>query len=405
MKKKLLLVITCYFIVSSNLLAQYICTPGGRYDAEIFSSVNVTSNIVYGSAKTVSNVTQSLVLDIYEPVGDTASKRPLILLAHGGSFIGGTKTDGDVVALCNRFAKRGYVCVSYEYRLGLGLPIDQARASRAVYRATQDAKAAVRYFRKDAATSNTYKIDPNYVYLGGSSAGAFIALHYAYLDQQAEVPSYLDTAGLGEIDGTSGNPGYNADVNAIINLCGALGNVSWMHVGDEPLCNMHGTDDQTVPYLSEMLYISGVFPIMVVDGSHTIDSVAKVLGIDDTLHTWLGADHVPYAGSAAYMDSTVLFVSEFLCRQNAKGSTIGIQNKTENSELFVYPIPSRGEINVRNLAEEKIKLELMDVCGRVLYRKEHSESLISIHPEIPAGIYFLNLIGNANRKTQKIVIY
>jgi len=33
--------------------------------------------------------------------------RPLIVWAHGGSFMGGTKNDGDVTSLCNHFAKRG----------------------------------------------------------------------------------------------------------------------------------------------------------------------------------------------------------------------------------------------------------------------------------------------------------
>ena len=144
-----------------------------RYQQEIFSTVTVTADVVFGSSITNTGATMILKMDVYEPAGDTVTNRPVLLMAHGGSFLGGTKTDADVVAICNSFAKRGYVCCSYEYRLGIsGIP-DQAKATDAVYRAVQDGKAAVRFMRLDAATINAYKIDSTQIFLGGSSAGAF----------------------------------------------------------------------------------------------------------------------------------------------------------------------------------------------------------------------------------------
>ena len=98
-------------------------------------------------------------MDIYEPNGDTETARPLIIWAHGGSFIGGSKTDGDVVTLADKFVKKGYVFASINYRIGNDWPITQASATKAVVRAVQDMKASIRFFYKDRVTADTYKID------------------------------------------------------------------------------------------------------------------------------------------------------------------------------------------------------------------------------------------------------
>src|SRR2546421_8172 len=115
--KKLYFILSILFI-SSTLYAQ-LDTTGGRYCREnFFSAATVTSNITYGSSVTWTGGTQTLVMDIYQPTGDVATRRGLIVLAHGGSFIGGGRTDQDVSTLCTRFAKMGYVTASIDYRLG-----------------------------------------------------------------------------------------------------------------------------------------------------------------------------------------------------------------------------------------------------------------------------------------------
>ena len=67
-----------------------ICMTAGaqtRYLDEVFSDVDVTSNIQYGTNVTVITALQGqppaaqpLVLDLYEPAGDTETDRPLLLL-------------------------------------------------------------------------------------------------------------------------------------------------------------------------------------------------------------------------------------------------------------------------------------------------------------------------------------
>ena len=97
---------------------------------------------------------------------------------------------------------------------------DTVGVAQAAVRGTQDLRAAVRFFRKDAATTNTYRVSPAYIMAGGSSAGTFMALEIGYLDKASEVPAYVGLAGLGRIEGQSSNPGSSA-VLAVLNLSGA----------------------------------------------------------------------------------------------------------------------------------------------------------------------------------------
>jgi carboxylesterase type B len=158
--KRTATLLSIFLSISTFFHAQEPCATG-RYSTDVFTNVTVTSNIVYGQNYKFNNALMVLKLDFYEPTGDTETARPLIIWAHGGSFLGGTKTDVDVAALSQAFAKKGYACASIEYRTGF-FPIDSANSVKAVVRAVQDMRASVRYFYKDAADGiNQYKIDTN----------------------------------------------------------------------------------------------------------------------------------------------------------------------------------------------------------------------------------------------------
>ncbi|MFM2206482.1 MAG: hypothetical protein RL213_457 [Bacteroidota bacterium] len=399
--RKLILSSLILLSLSWSLTVQAQC--GARYDQEVFSNVQITSNVVYGSNVDNTGATISLTMDIYQPVGDTLLARPLIVWVHGGSFIGGTKNDPDVTALCNRFAKRGYVCASINYRLGMSTP-NQTNATKAVYRAVQDMKAAIRYFRQDAAGPQNYRIDPNRVFGGGSSAGGFTALHLAYLDQPSELPSQIDTVAMGGLEGNSGNPGYPSNISAVVNLCGALGDKTWMTPGEEPLCSMHGTVDNTVPYSSAMLYMLNVFPIMVVDGSYAIHDHANQIGVSNVMYTFFGAGHVPYVASAAYMDTTVRFVSNFLYEQlgcppsdpnpypNTFNSSTAVPQAAAISDISLFPQPASGQLFIRS-SEKLTFVEMLDMSGRTLISRnggDNHELSLGIE-SLAAGTYILRL--------------
>ncbi len=177
-------------------------------------------DIEYGQAVNFSGKEQPLFLDITYPTDDIPPEcgRPLLIAVHGGAFMAGAKTDGNVAGWIRDFAKKGYVAASIEYRLGmfqrpelLNCVIDNygclsvadtAEWHRGLYRAAQDVCGAIRYLN---ANKDKYNIDPNNVFLAGESAGGFICLEVAYGDDYD--PGY---AAAGEIEKVNKpNAAYN----------------------------------------------------------------------------------------------------------------------------------------------------------------------------------------------------
>lgn len=367
----------------------------GRYASEIFPNHTLTSNITYGSNTSFSGAATALKLDFYEPTGDSEMNRPLIIWIHGGSFLGGSKTDSDMTAFSQKFARKGYACASVDYRVGF-FPIDSANAVKAVVRAVQDVKAAIRFFYKDKQTANTYRIDTNRIYIGGSSAGAITALHVAYLDNVCEISGYLNQNTinqLGGLEGSSGNPGYSTQIQGVINLCGALAKYVWLQAGDVPMVSVHGTADGTVKYNRGI--VNPGTPLMYLDGSRMLHERACAVNVSSSFYTLPGAGHCPYIGNTAYMDTTEHFIRDFMvnqlgcieaplqvantplqqailypssyCNGNAANETciLGLEEMQvpDNIELYPNPSPDQAllvsEINV-------VELSVLDETGRII---------------------------------------
>ena len=279
---------------------------GQRYRYRMFEEVEVTSDVLYGSNIGASGINEELYMDVYRPAGDMHTSRPVVVLAHGGFFLAGSKEGTDVVPLCEDLARMGYVAVSISYRLGIDdLFSLEVSLLEAVMRGVQDAKG------------NPWGIDPSRVVLGGSSAGAFIALHSAYIDDLDEVPDAIDLTqpGLqGGLEGLSGSPGYSSEVLSIVNLCGAMGDAGWMEVGDAPVVSVHGTADETVPFGTGFVQLLGL-PVSQVDGSWPVHLQAESLGLDHAITLLEGEGHVPHMSDAGAYDLTRAAVTSFTSRQ------------------------------------------------------------------------------------------
>lgn len=423
--KKLLLLLAIAFVTSQSI-AQ--CIGGDRYKSKIFTYDSVM-NIVYGNNVTASSSTpQDLLLDIYLPASDTFTKRPVIFFTHGGSFLFGTKADGDVVKLCKEFAQRGYVCVSQDYRLGIE-NFDAIGAARAVWRAMQDGRAAVRYMK---ANASAYKIDTNMIIYGGSSAGAFTALHVAFLDQSNEVLSTVDTSvytgsgstGLGNFKGTTNNLPNTSNVHAVVNLCGAIGDTSWIQEKDKniPIISMHGPADRTVPYGTAVIKLLNTIPLLKVDGSATIRKKLNLSNHTNYFHTYCGQDHVPYAGVAdwqrAWMDTTINFIAKNLYENVLKCGSSGIySNQVDsadcpatgiNSEIIsavnIYPNPSNEFVNIES-NEKIISIEIYDVQGKLIYNSYVNDFNFTLNvQEFISNIYLVKVKTDLNIYQEKLLI-
>ena len=165
----------CFSILlaTGTAFAQPDCT-GGRYSTfDLFSDTEVTSGVTFGSNTALGGSEVDLKMDVYEPAGDTDTDRPVVIVAFGGSFIGGDRSQ--VAFMCEILAKMGYVAVAPDYRVGLFFP-SQITTTLAVLRGAHDVSGCVRYLKKTAAEDgNPYGIDCERIIVGGISAGAIAA--------------------------------------------------------------------------------------------------------------------------------------------------------------------------------------------------------------------------------------
>ena len=387
-----------FLLITSGIYAQYPCY-GNRYLDSMFT-VTVTQDVPYGSNLLYNGTTATLAMDIYEPQNDTALYRPLILFAPKGSFIQCDKSEWVLQQLCNHFAARGYVAASINYRVGVdyiqALNDPEGEFFKAVVRAFHDYKAAIRFFRQDAATNNLYKIDPNMIIAGGSSAGAITALHVAYLDQVSEIPSQIDTTGLGGIEGLTGNPGYSSDVNYVVNLCGAIADTNWILAGDQPLISMHGNLDTEVPYGTAV--VSLIVPITEVDGSASIKPRANHVGLENPFYTFWNQAHIPYDPNAGgsytlYLDTVLNYITPQLYSWLCNAS--GIENNIINESVRIYPNPVSEIlfIDFNEPVTENRNVILSDLLGKQILHREiekgTSSFTLSLN-NVKPGFYILS---------------
>ena len=274
-----------------------------RYLDEVFDEVIKTEDVVYGNAPDLpfiflfewNTVDIDLDMDIYEPAGDTESQRPVIIFLHPGAFFAGDNESGDMVSLSTDAAKRGYVAISANYRLGLNI-VSTYSGERAVYRGVQDASALIRYLRENHEDLN---IDPEKIFIWGSSAGSFIGLHLAYSsDDERPQSTYGSTSDpdLGCIDCEGNNYSHNSKPNALVSCWGAIGDLDWIDQEDNiPTIMFHGTLDLVVPHDDGLPFTINI-ALPIVYGSELIYDKLNSIGIESEVYIEEGEGH-EYWGS------------------------------------------------------------------------------------------------------------
>ena len=269
-----------------------------RYKNEIFSDVVKTEDVVYGNAPDLpfifvfewNTYDVDLTMDIYEAYGDTITNRPVIIFLHPGAFFTGNNEVDDMVSLSISAAKRGYVAVSLTYRLGLNV-LSSYSGERAVYRGVQDASAAIRYLREHHID---YGIDYDKVFVWGSSAGSFIALHLSNIEEGDRPESTYGSGSdpdLGCIDCEGNDFDHYSKPNAVVSCWGAIADLNWIDENDNiPLIMFHGTSDSVVPFDSGFPFTIDIF-LPFVYGSNLIHDRLNSLGIENKLYSETGLPH------------------------------------------------------------------------------------------------------------------
>lgn len=265
----------------------------------------VEKDLEYGVDTNYVGLPVALTLDLYKPVGDDNPHRPLIVYVHGGFMLTGCRKEAGVVKMAEQFAQRGYAVACVEYRKGwhkddyvpapnclldfLGLDVsclyaaDSSEQIRAIYRAQQDVKGAIRWLKARAAQDSTC---PQRVLVGGESAGAFISLAVGFLDRPEEKPASchaiadapppgasllncyeencvlqtispsgaaLQRPDLGPVDGTLNLNGFDANVLGVISFYGGVpydaATKDWLQGPDTPAVYFfHQTCEGVVPF-------------------------------------------------------------------------------------------------------------------------------------------------------------
>lgn len=300
-----------WLIFLPGMLGAQVCDDC-RYLSYLFDSVEVHTE-QFGQGINADGQNQQLMMDIYEPYGDTVTNRPLMIFAFGGGFIQGSRDEGYVVRGAKRFAKAGYVVAAIDYRIGFSLPglwpSPTEELMRVFFRAMQDMRGAVQWFRADVDQfGNNYNIDPDHIYVGGASAGAITAIMMTYCDDSTEFEELGSLNAIDQLGGfysSSGMyPGYSWEPAGVFNISGAIVNTDWMEPGDPPIISAHGDQDATVPYQGGNLDFG--FVSIGLEGSYNVHQEAESKGICSYLYTDVGGDHPSGNAPESYYDQIYL---------------------------------------------------------------------------------------------------
>ena len=343
--------------------------PSDRYQKEIFPGAVLKSDVIYGKAKGLwTNSPYSddpyievlgkgmvksfsdpemldLKMDIYYPKTDVFKNRPLVMLIHGGAFYIGSKESACERSLATSLAKRGYLVASIDYRLGFKPLASDIELS--AYRALQDAHAALRFLSHNAAGLG---IDPNQVYVGGTSAGAIASLNVAFMDND-ERPKRIVAA---EKEGTvtrieaSGNKYTESfTIKAVANMWGAVADLNLIDKKDKiSVLSIHGTADQIVPYGYDHPFQNSLMVNrLLMDkmyGSKPIHERLSALGNRNRLVSLPGLGHEPELIGASrlnqYMDTITNQVSRFFYEETAPSIKVSDEQLTISPDSDLKPI-------------------------------------------------------------------
>jgi para-nitrobenzyl esterase len=379
---------------------------GGRYMHRIFPQTKVSKDIYFGENYDANGKLKKLHLDVYEPFNDQNRLRPVLVMMHGGAYWSGDKDHGQCRFLGEDLSKMGYVLISPQYRYEptfISL-LNEERMVKAVARGTQDAKAAVRFLIKDVRENgNSWGIDTNLIFVGGASAGAFNALHLAFLDEEDELPQqwwdWINEAG--GIEGESGSPGYPIRFAGIININGALARANVMRNDFVPFLSVHDIGDPQVPFGSGKPY--GIPFLPDVDGSSILHPIALDMGMPNPFYIIPGNGHTSYEEFGFRIqpmyDSTVFYLKNFMydiyCEQQRTTSI----SESALMGVKVYPNPGNGSFQLEwptGISRQQASLMVYDMSGRVVHSERQTGLIQNVRISVPAGQYQLVLFDGSD---------
>ncbi len=410
------------------LLLSFFITPtyatdcfNGRYKNRVFSDFTIMNNIIYARKQTSDGRWQNLPYDVYEPKNDTVSKRPVVVLAHGGGYIDFLdQKSPDIVELAIDLVKRGYVVISLEYREEANplVLLSEESMVKAVGRSLIDIRDATCSIMDTTINyGNPYRIDYSKVIVGGVSAGSVSFLHAVFLDSLSWMPPKYQQWILQVEPNTQAlldNKYCGANVIGMINISGALLDTAWIKPNKiyPPILSQHGTADPIVPYnFDHPFHITALPKLM---GSYLIDKRYKELGLRSEFQSWLGYSHVPFIGgfnidalfsqnpsaiifNPYVLDSTKRHIANFCYSLiDCDERITGIKQNIINSNISIFPNPSNGNFTIpipKETRNNQWNLEIFDITGKLQFQQIYTNNteFITINEKLPSGFYFVKM--------------
>jgi pimeloyl-ACP methyl ester carboxylesterase len=299
---------------------------------------------------------QGLRLDLYQPTGDPLVNRPLIVMLHGGAFIMGDKAGETIRELAENFALKGYVVAAINYRMGFN-PASKSSLERSAYRAVQDARAALRFLSYNA---ENYRIDPDCIFLAGSSAGAITSLNVAFMKEDERPEStkgnfWQFQKDLGGLDESTNSFKNTYTIRAVANLWGAVHDTNLIDRDENiPVMSFHGDADKIVPcaYNYPFTDLDTSITSNIVSkmyGSRCIDERLKGEGIQSELVIFPGAGHEPQSEPGNYsmvMDTIIARTTDFFLRALFNFPAIsGPAKLNAVTAVPLYSVPEQGDVS------------------------------------------------------------
>lgn len=273
MFKKLAAII--FMLMTGTLV---MAQQGRRYQDMVFDKADVLYDNSYAADTAHAASKEAYQFDLYTPHGDDTRNRPLMIWMHGGGFVFGSKQDDNIKLWCETFARRGYVCVAINYRMGKKTSLfNFDKLIQNGYPAVLDARQAVKYFKANAAK---FGIDPEKIILAGNSAGGMMALQTAFSNNR-ELADSLRIKNPSTFGSTSDGP---TKVLAVVNFWGGIYNINWLKNEPTPVVSVYGSKDKIVfPG-----YRKGTY------GGQAIYEKAKALHRPDDVKVFEGYGHELY---------------------------------------------------------------------------------------------------------------
>ena len=336
--------------------------PTERYQKEVFDNIEVKTDISYGKAygywtrspysddpyivtlgkgliKTFKDhELLDLKLDLYFSRTDLLKKRPVVMLIHGGAFYIGSKESIFEQALATALAKRGYFVASIDYRLGFKTaPADIEMSG---YRAIQDAHAALRFLAHHAEGIG---INPNQVYVGGTSAGGVASLNVAFMDNDERPKRIVESEKKGlvsKIEESGNRFTETFTIKAVANMWGAVSDLNIIDPDEKiPVLSIHGTNDEVVPFEHDFPFRNSLMiNRLIMDkmyGSKPIHDKLNSLGIRNRLVALPGLGHEPQLETwnklNNYIDTLIFQTTKFFYEETAPSVFLPVNQLTVNT--------------------------------------------------------------------------